>query len=145
MKNLLYFLLAFLLASCATSKPVQTSERTETDRTYSAHLDSLLRASMARDSIVVRDSVYVFQKGDTVTQYVEKWRYRYRTNTDTIYKVTLLCDTVYMERTRDVEVEKPVYVEKKVPWYDRGAIWIGRLAVVIICIWLLFCYLKREI
>lgn len=68
-----------------------------------------------------KDSVYVMVKGDTVTQYVERIRYRDRFKIDTLVKVREVHDTT------SVEVE----VEKSLSWAQKtkiGAFW-----------WLLAC------
>ena len=71
---------------------------------------------MRRDSVYIRDSIYVWEKGDTVTKYVERVRYQYKLQTDTLYKYRSLRDTVYMERCDSIRVEKPVYIEKPRRW-----------------------------
>lgn len=50
---------------------------------------------MQRDSVYIRDSIYVREKGDTV----------------------------YMERCDSIRVEKPVYIEKPRRWYETGLMW----------------------
>lgn len=59
-----------------------------------------------RDSIRFydRDSIYIKEKGDTVYQYVEKWRWRDRWRVDTLIKVRV--DSVAVETVREVQVEK---------------------------------------
>lgn len=145
MKHLLFILAALILASCATQR--QASEvKKESSREYVTrqHLDSLFMASMQRDSVFMRDSIYVFQKGDTVTQYVERIRYRYRNRTDTLYRNIVARDTVYIKRTDSVTIDRPVYIEKQLKWHQQGFIWLGRLCCLAAILWALFLYLRRK-
>lgn len=142
MRNLLFILLALLLASCAA--PHRASVEKKTDYANTLHLDSLFRTMLQRDSIYARDSIYVREKGDTVTQYVEKVRYQYKTRTDTIYRNILHRDTVYIERTDSVTIEKPRYIEKPIKWYNSGFMWLGKICCIAAILWALFLYLKRK-
>ena len=69
-------LTALLLCSCGSIRFVPV-ERARTDSTYLTRV--------RHDSIYVRDSIYVYQEGDTVTKTVERWRYLYRDRVDTLY------------------------------------------------------------
>lgn len=143
MKHLLFILTALLLVSCAA--PRYTSTEKQTDYTNTLHLDSIFRAMLQRDSIYVRDSIYIREKGDTVTQYIEKVRYQYKTRTDTIYRNILHRDTVYMERTDSVTVEKPCYIEKPIKWYNSGFMWLGKICcIAAFIIFLLYFTIKRK-
>lgn len=99
---------------------------------------------MQRDSIYYRDSIYIKEKGDTVTYYVERLRYAYKIKTDTIYTYKLKRDTVYAVRTDSIRVTVPTYIEKPRKWYDTGAIWLGRMCCLAFLLWVLFLYLKRK-
>lgn len=132
------FLLALLAAVvcgvCACSRKVYVpAERVvvRTDSVAVRRADSLTRLLAVRDSFVVRDSVFVFQHGDTVVK--EAWRIRER--------VSLVHDTVRIgggftaERIRldsvrvpeVVTVEKVVTreVEKELGWWKRAFLWTG--------------------
>lgn len=134
------FLLALLAAVvcgvCACSKKVYVpAERVvvRTDSVAVRRADSLTRLLAVRDSFVVRDSVFVMLRGDTVIK--EAWRIRER--------VSLVHDTVRIgsgftaERIRldsvrvplPVTVEKVVTkeVEKKLGWWKRAFLWTGGL------------------
>ena len=146
MKHLVIFLVALILASCATQRPATTEQRTtDTEYITRRYLDSLFVASMKRDSVFMRDSIYVFQNGDTITQYVEKIRYRYQNRTDTLYRNIVARDTVFVERTDSVAVDRPVYIEKQLKWHQRGFIWLGRLCCIAALLWVLFLYLRRKL
>ena len=145
MKHLLIIVSALILASCASMRHASTHQ-VDRDSTYlsTRQLDSLYRAFWQRDSVYKRDSIYVYQKGDTVTKYVEKEIYKWRTRTDTIYRDRWRVDTMYVERVDSVTVEKPVYIEKQIKWYNQGFIWLGRLCCIALILWALFLYLKRK-
>lgn len=145
MKHFVLFISLLVLASCASTRHASTT-RIDRDSTYAStqRLDSLFKAIMQRDSIYQRDSIFVREKGDTVTKYVERIRYQYKTRTDTVYMNRLVCDTVYINRTDSVVMEKPVYIEKPIKWYNQGFIWCGRLCCLAVIFWALFRYLKRK-
>lgn len=146
MKQLVIFLAALILASCATQRPTTTEQKTtDTEYITRRYLDSLFVATMQRDSVFMRDSIYVFQNGDTITQYVEKIRYRYQNRTDTLYRNIVTRDTVFVERTDSVAVDRPVYVEKQLKWHQQGFIWLGRLCCIAVLLWVLFLYLRRKL
>ncbi len=145
MKHLLWILIALCLVSCAGQRYTSTtSTKQESDYVNTLRLDSLFRSAMRRDSIYVHDSIYVRENGDTVTKYVEKVRYQYKTLTDTIYRNILQRDTVYIERTDSVVVEKPCYIEKRLKWYESGFLWLGKICCIVAILWALFLYLKRK-
>lgn len=62
--------------------------------------DSLRAISVRSDSIVIHDSIYIVERGDTVFQYKYKYIYRDRVLHDTLHHHR--CDTI----TQFVEVEK---------------------------------------
>lgn len=68
-----------------------------------------------RDSVFRRDSVWIreYVKGDTVriTEYREKWRDRIREVHDTV--INLRVDSVAVDRIKEVKVEKPLPIGKK--------------------------------
>lgn len=127
---------AVVCGVCACSKKVYVpAERVvvRTDSVAVHRADSLTRLLASRDSVVVRDSVFVMLRGDTVIR--EAWRIRER--------VSLVHDTVRIgsgfsaERIRldsvrvpeIVTVEKVVTreVEKKLNWWRKCFLWTGGL------------------
>ena len=62
--------------------------------------DSLRAISVRSDSIVVHDSIYIVERGDTIFQYKYKYIYRDRVLHDTLHHHR--CDTI----TQFVEVER---------------------------------------
>lgn len=85
-----------------------------------------------RDSVRFydRDSIFIREKGDTVYQYVEKWRWRDRVKVDTVYKVRV--DSVTVERVKEVKVEQPLSGWRK---WQIGAYWWLLGAVVLLLAW----------
>ena len=119
-------LAALLLCSCGSIRFVPV-ERVRTDTSYLTRV--------RHDSIYVRDSIYVYQMGDTVTKTVERWRYLYRDRVDTLYKC----------RTDTVTVHDVEYRDKPERWYDVGFRRLGQLCVLALLAWLLWCLVKRKI
>ena len=116
-------ILVLLLAVCSC----KTTEYV--DREVVRH-DSIYVTAVSVDTVIQRDSVHTYEKGDTVTTTVYKY----------VYKVRERIDTAYVERTDTVEVTKTVEVEKvkkKTDWgmclYSLfiGAI-IGSMAIILV-------------
>lgn len=82
--------------------------------------DSLYLTVHERDSIHIKDYIYIREKGDTV--FVERWRTQYRDRGRT--------DTLYIDRTREVQVPYPV--EKELTWWQKAKIEFGEFSVGII-------------
>lgn len=146
MRYLTALIALLMLAGCASTRRAVNTYQMQQDSTYNSvqRLDSLFRVMMQRDSTYRRDSIYIWEKGDTVTKYMERTKYRIVTRTDTLYRDRLRTDTLYINRTDSVTVEKPVYIEKQMKWYDKGFIWVGRLCCLAAILWALFLYLKRK-
>ena len=139
--------LAILLASaiCSCSKkvyvPVERT-RTVTDSTFIHRADTLTHQLHTIDTLMLRDSVVVMVRGDTIIK--EAWRTRDR--------VSIIRDTVRIgngfelqELHRDtirepqiVEVEKEVVkeVEKKPPWWKRALQYTGGVALILLMLWI---------
>lgn len=96
MKQIALFICLLVLATGCARKVYVPVESTvsRTDTVYSA--------KVRVDSVIMRDSVAVFQKGDTVM--ITKYRDRYR--------VKELTDTVYQSTIDSVKVSVPYPVEK---------------------------------
>lgn len=100
-KLLIYnMLVVLLMAGCTTTRYVPTVREV-----YRNRVDTVSRV----DSVVIRDSIVQYTKGDTV--YLTKLkdrtllRYVYKTSTDTLLKT----DTIVVEKT----VEKPLRTSQK--------------------------------
>lgn len=114
-------MLLFFVCSCKTVY-VPVPGETKTEYVYME----------SKDTAYVRDSVYIkeVQKGDTVriTEYRDRYRFRYITTTDTIVRVD------------SVAVPYPVEVEK-IEYRTRGIVklmaWLGLGALIGFVIWLI--------
>jgi hypothetical protein len=91
MRTTVILLLLLILGSCRSSHLPISENNTA---------DSLRTISVRSDSIVVHDSIYIVERGDTVFQYKYKYIYRDRVLHDTLHHHR--CDTI----TQFVEVEK---------------------------------------
>lgn len=101
--SLLAITLALLLAACRTVRHIPV----ETTRTDSIRVERLLR-----DSVWVKDSVWVerWHSGDTVYVKKEAVRYKYRDRwrTDTVATV------------QESKVKVPVAVERELTWWEQA-------------------------
>ena len=88
--------------------------------------DSIYVTAVSIDTVLMRDSIHIFEKGDTVTTTIYKYIYKVRERTDTAYIERM--DTVTMTET--VEREKVV---KKRDWLSIiGAMVVGAIVGLII-------------
>ena len=119
MKRVLLLFCAMSLFVCCTT--------TEYVPVESVHMDSIFISKLHRDSIYVRDSVFVMMKADTVFLSRLHYRYRDRVLHDTV-SVTQ-CDTI----TKLVEVEKPLtFWQKKKILLGEIVLWLIPLFIGII-------------
>lgn len=121
---ILGLIVAVILAMCSCTRTIYVPQ-------VSVEHDSIYLHTHSRDSIVVRDSVTIREKGDTV--WLERWRIEYRDRIRT--------DTAYIERRDSIAVPYPV--ERKLSRYERLYMSAGRVAVplagagiVLACIWI---------
>lgn len=121
---LLALLLSVILLTLASGCSPRIYERvvTRRDTTYIVKHDSV--------TFYDRDSIFVKEKGDTIYKYVEKWRWRDRVRVDTFYRTRV--DSVAVEHTKIVEVEKPLSWWRK---WQIGAFWWLVGAVVLLLLW----------
>ena len=126
MKNVM---LLFLLLLCGC--------RTEYVPIESVRYDSVMIEKLMRDSVFVRDSVYLQEKGDTVFKYKDRFVY--------VYKIRV--DTFFAEKIREKEV--PVPVERKLTWWERVKLnyaeWVIAVLVAIALVYALRQWLARKI
>lgn len=143
MKHILWIVALLMLMSCTATRKASTEEVTDNYRS-TEKLDSIFINAIQRDSIYLRDSIYVREKGDTVYKYIEKLRYKYVNSVDTLYRTIVRVDTAYVDRTKLEVHEKPVYIEKEIKWYNKCCIWLGRICCLAAILWAIFLYLKRK-
>lgn len=131
--------LACLLVSCKTIRETQTEyvDRYVHDSIYIERIDTLIKVKEHRDSIILRDSVFVnvWQSADTIYKVREVWKYRDRVQIkhDTIKDVQIAVqykeriDTAYIEK---VQV-KTEYKDKPLRWWQMLLKVIGIISIVI--------------
>ena len=138
-KWILVFLL--LLCSCKSTKYIEVP--VEVEKVKIEYVDKFQKDSIdTRDSIYVTDSVFIYVKGDTVTQVQKSYTYKDKI----IYKDKLVIDTVCkIDSIHYIKtVEKIVKVNVIKSW-QRNLMWIG--GIVCLCIlgvlfWKLFNFIK---
>lgn len=112
MRTRLAIALAILLVTACSPRIVE-HVRVQRDTTYIERLQV--------DSLYIRDSVFIREKGDTVYQYRERIRDRYR----------FIHDTTFIHRTDTLKVEKERLVEKQLSRWQSFSIQFGRIAMII--------------
>ena len=109
-------LLCALFSGCTTTKYVTVPEY---------HTDTVRVVKVQHDSLVLKDSVYIHDKGDTIL--IEKWHTQYRDRWRT--------DTIYQSKHDSIPAPYPVEVIKEVPaelsWWQRLKMKVGGAAIVI--------------
>ena len=117
-----------LLCGCK-AKEVVTVERVRTD--------TLLWYSNIRDSVVVKDSVYIRDGGDTVV--VERWHTRWRER--------VVKDTVYKSRLDSVPMPYPVVkmVEKELSLWQKIRMHAGEAVLAILGAGVVLAIFRRRI
>lgn len=105
----LLFLLLFLCGCRTEYVPIE-----------SVRYDSLFFSYFVKDSVFVKDSTHVRERGDTVFWYRMKY----------MFVNKMVSDTVYIERYKDRDV--PVPVERKLSWWERQKVDYGGWAMLIL-------------
>ncbi len=115
----LYIILLLLLPGCRSIEyyPVET---VRTDTVY------VNRISV--DTVLVHDSIHVYQKGDTVTEFRLKYVYRYRDRVDTLY----------LSRADSIQVPYPV--EKELTWWQQVKVSYGGWAIFLVFAFILIVF-----
>ena len=119
--GVLFILVAFAVSSCRSAmSPVEYVSR---DTTYVA--------KVARDSIHIRDSIFVYTKADTVYHTRVQWKLRDRIVRDTVYKER--CDTTTVVRE----------VEKMLTSWQKAKMEVGGYAIVCSAILVVIWFARR--
>lgn len=113
MKQIALFICLLVLAT-GCSRKVYVPVESVVSRT-----DTIYSAKVRVDSVIMRDSVAVFQKGDTVL--ITKYRDRYR--------VKELTDTVYQSAIDSVKISVPYPVEHELSRWERTKMDFGGMAI----------------
>lgn len=130
--------LACLFVSCKTTHEIQTEyvDRYVHDSVFIEKIDTLIKVQEHRDSIILRDSVFVnvWQSADTIYKIKEVWKYRDRVSIkhDTIKDVQI--DVQYKERVDTAYIEKvqvkTEYVKRGFSWWQKALLWFGAVGAV---------------
>ena len=107
-------LICLLVLATGCSRKVYVPVESVVSRT-----DTIYSAKVRVDSVIMRDSVAVFQKGDTVL--ITKYRDRYR--------VKELTDTVYQSAIDSVKISVPYPVERELSRWERTKMDFGGMAI----------------
>lgn len=100
------FIIAFMFCGCTSVRYVPVE---------SVHTDTVYQSRIEHDSIHVRDSIRVHEKGDTV--FVERFHERWRE--------VLRTDTIYRSRVDSIQVPYPV--EKPLTRWQQVCIDYGKI------------------
>lgn len=119
MKTIIYILTILLASAICSCRSVEYVPR-ETIKHDTTYINKLIK-----DSIYLKDSVYIHSKNDTV--FVEKYKYQY------IDKVVR--DTSYVVKSDTISVPYPV--EKRLTRWQQLKLDIGGISIGIIIITIL--------
>lgn len=116
MRKYLFIFALLALTGCRSTTPTIITE---------TRTDTLYITKQQRDSIHVRDSIYVSeqQTGDTITRIISKWSVKYRDRA--------VHDTIYQSHTDSVPV--PYEVVKEVNHlygWQKWLMWLGGFALL---------------
>ena len=122
-------LLCALFGSCKSVEYVPVIEH---------HTDTLIQTKIVKDSVYLKDSTHVSEKGDTVR--IEHWR--------TQFVKTEVHDTLYISKTDSVPAPYPVEVIKKVQaeltMWERLKMKAGGIAILLCIFAFLFWSWKTK-
>lgn len=139
-----------ILTGCRTNKESvivrESALRTDSVGILRNRLDSLRRSVNRRDSVVIRDSIFV-TKTDSTT-LIERWHSEYHgfATADTIFIKTVERDTVYDVKLIEIEkeVEKEVIKEiNRLKWWQTALMWCGGIALGGVVLFLLMAKAKN--
>ena len=119
-------LLCALLGSCTTTKYVEVPV---------VHNDTTIITKHQRDSIWVRDSVMVSEKGDTVR--IEKWHSK--------YVEKQVHDTTYIAKVDTIREVFTNEVEKPLTWWQQTKMHIGAIALYLLALFVIIWVAKRHL
>ena len=119
MKPLYLFIILLTLAICSGCRTIEYYPL-ETVR-----IDTVYVNKQRVDSVMVRDSVHIIEKGDTVTEFRLKYIYKYKDRTDTLY----------ISKTDTVSVPYPV--EKQLTKWQTVKVNYGGWAIALVFVFIL--------
>ena len=117
-----------LFDGCRGTKTITERVEVPVVVTQEHHTESV-KVDHVRDTLIQRDSVYYYVKGDTVR--IEKWHYLQGTTNvvrvDTLIKVDSV--QVPVEVVRQTTEVKEVNVLK---WWQKGLMWAGGIGILLL-------------
>lgn len=127
MKWLIPILLLLLAVSCKTRYITQEVPVVVEHTTTNNHTE------WRTDTLYHKDSVYVYQQGDTLREvrYIERWRYRDVVVTDTLRDSVPVVTEVVRTEFREVN---------KIHWWQKILMWCGGIGLAVIVVLILFLY-----
>lgn len=120
MKLLLNFIIILLMSTICSGCRTIEYYPLETVR-----IDTVYVNQQRVDSVMVRDSIHIYQKGDTVTEFRLKYIYKYKDRTDTLY----------LSKTDTISVPYPV--EKELTKWQQTKVNYGGWALGIVFVFIL--------
>ena len=106
-----------MCSSCTTTQYIPVIEH---------HTDTLIVSKVEKDSIYVHDSTIV-EKGDSIIK-IEHWHTKYVDHE--------VHDTIYQSKTDSIpvpyEVKTTVEVERPLHWWEKGLMWTGGIALLVL-------------
>ena len=125
----LFLILCLVLTlGCRGTKTITERVEVPVVVTQEHHTESV-KVDHVRDTLIQRDSVYYYVKGDTVR--IEKWHYLQGTTNvvrvDTLIKVDSV--QVPVEVVRQTTEIKEVNVLK---WWQKGLMWAGGIGIILL-------------
>ena len=120
--GILIVVIVFLLLTSCKQIEYVTVEKVRNDTTYIT--------KHQRDSVWLHDSIMVSEKGDTIR--IEKWH--------TKYIEKQVHDTTYVATHDTIPHPFPLIkmVEKPLGWWQKGLIWTGIFALMVIIIFVVW-------
>lgn len=137
-------ILLITLSACSPCRHIVDVEQTDSVSHVAHERDSVSHTTSERDSIYLRDSIYVYQRGDTLYHFKERQIVRWIERVDTLTKYVERSDTTSKIANRREEIASVAPAPEPIKWYDRGFIWLGRLCLIALLLWLIFIYIKRK-
>lgn len=122
MKPLYLFIILLMSAICSGCRTIEYYPL-ETVR-----IDTVYVNKQRVDSVMVRDSVHITEKGDTVTEFRLKYIYKYKDRTDTLYLSRV--DTVSVPYLVEKELTKWQSVKVDYGGWAMGIVFVFILIVV---------------
>ena len=124
------FALCALFGSCTTTQYVPVPEY---------HTDTMLMVKVQHDSLVLKDSVYIHDKGDTVL--IERWHTQWRDH--------IVHDTIYQSKHDGIPKPYPVEVIKEVPaeltWWQQTRLHMMNGILLLLFMWAVIWILRKKI